>query len=78
MAEERTHSCTHISHILDIENKMRNPADIDKIISAEIPDKVKKLKLLEIIKRAMIHGGPCRIMNPTVLLVSKMIYSGDN
>ena len=40
------------------DDKLRNPDDIDRIISAEIPDPFINSELYEIVKSCMMHG-PC-------------------
>ena len=41
----------HVLLILDSEHKIRNDADIDKIVTDEISNKIKEAKLFEIIKK---------------------------
>lgn len=47
--------------ILNNEDKLRNPDDIDSVVSAEIPD-VNDKELLDVIKTCMFHG-PCGTFN---------------
>lgn len=44
--------------------KLRNPDDIDRIISAEIPNKEEHPDLYELIREFMMHG-PCGDENPS-------------
>ena len=53
----------HILVILRSEDKFRNREDIDKAVSAELPDPVKCPRLHAIVTRSMIHG-PCGALNP--------------
>ncbi|XP_028766672.1 uncharacterized protein LOC114724484 [Neltuma alba] len=53
----------HILLFLDHSDKIKEPSDIDNIISAEIPDKESDPILYDLVKRFMIHG-PCGAINP--------------
>ena len=53
----------HILIILRHEDKIRTAEDIDRLISAEIPDKNLNPQLFEIVSKSMVHG-PCGIQNP--------------
>ena len=53
----------HMLIILRGEDKLRDSNDIDRIISAEIPDQNEDPELYEIVKSCMIHG-PCGLLNP--------------
>ncbi|GJY11137.1 ATP-dependent DNA helicase PIF1-like protein [Tanacetum coccineum] len=48
----------HLCIWLETDDKLRTPADIDKCISAEIPDKELDLELHQLVKECMMHG-PC-------------------
>ena len=48
----------HILLILAENDKPRTESDIDRIVSAEIPDEFTDLELFETVKRCMFHG-PC-------------------
>ena len=48
--------------ILADNSKLREPADIDSIISAEIPDPTQHPELFQVIKTTMVHG-PCGLLN---------------
>ena len=52
----------HILLILADEDKPRNATDIDRIVSAEIPDKVRNPQLHKIITGMNLHG-PCGAVN---------------
>ncbi|KAL8503180.1 hypothetical protein ACS0TY_022070 [Phlomoides rotata] len=47
---------------LSRENKIPNLDDVDRIISAEIPNKERHSKLHELVSNYMIHG-PCGVLN---------------
>ena len=64
--EQQKRKGLHHSHnliILESEYVPKNPCDIDKIVSAEIPDPEKNPKLHKIISRNNMHG-PCGKLNP--------------
>jgi len=46
----------HILLWLDGENKLRNPTDIDGVISTELPDAILYPKLSKAVTTYMIHG----------------------
>ena len=52
----------HILVTLDQNDKIRDAADIDRLICAEIPDREQNPKLFEAVKSHMIHG-PCGKLN---------------
>jgi hypothetical protein len=52
----------HILLTLHDDDKLRDPSDIDRYVSAEIPDPIENPKLFEAVKRHMIHG-PCGKIN---------------
>ena len=53
----------HILIILHDEDKMRTPEDIDRVVTAEIPDIASMPRLHDAVIRHMIHGR-CGAMNP--------------
>ena len=50
--------------ILRGEDKLRTREDIDRLISAEIPDPEEDLELHSLVKSCMMHG-PCGVHNPS-------------
>ena len=60
----------HILFILDKDDKPREPASIDKIVCAEIPNPDTHPRLHEIVMKNMIHG-PCGHMNPTCVCMKE-------
>ena len=52
----------HLLFWLHSDDKLRTPEDVDRIISAEIPDPDSHPELYEIVKSTMIHG-PCGIVD---------------
>lgn len=48
----------HMLITLDPEDKLRNKEEVDKFISAEIPDKENDPELFELVTKFMMHG-PC-------------------
>ncbi|GBN04007.1 hypothetical protein AVEN_257595-1 [Araneus ventricosus] len=52
----------HILVTLDSESKIRTKDDIDKFVSAELPDPCTDLRLFQIVTKCMVHG-PCGTTN---------------
>ncbi|GBN51856.1 hypothetical protein AVEN_206503-1 [Araneus ventricosus] len=46
----------HILLTLDSESKIRTKDDIDKFVSAELPDPCTELRLFQIVTKCMVHG----------------------
>ena len=53
----------HLLIILNEDSKLKEAADIDSIISAEIPNEQSQTELFRIVKTTMVHG-PCGPLNP--------------
>ena len=53
----------HILLIMEHESKPRSHLDINKVISAELPDHNVNPKLFEVVVESMVHG-PCGSLNP--------------
>jgi hypothetical protein len=64
----------HILLILDTANKPRTPEQIDKIVSAEIPNPVTQKALFDSVTKHMIHG-PCGSFNPNAPCMKNGICS---
>lgn len=52
----------HILIWLDSKSKLTKAEDIDKVISAEIPDRLRDPDLFRVVQDMMIHG-PCGVIN---------------
>ncbi|GBN68961.1 hypothetical protein AVEN_47222-1 [Araneus ventricosus] len=52
----------HILLTLDSESKIRTKHDIDKFVSAELPDPCTDLRLFQIVTKCMVHGS-CGTIN---------------
>ena len=62
--EQQKRKGLHHTHtLITLESVPRNPEDVDKMISAEIPDKDINPRLYDIIVKNNIHG-PCGKFNP--------------
>eukprot|EP00794_Sanderia_malayensis_P002293 gene2293-biopygen2036 len=55
---------THMIISLANEDKPRTPEDVDRIISAEIPDENTHVHEHRMVKKHMMHG-PCGVLNPS-------------
>ena len=53
----------HILIILEEDSKPRNSDDFDRIVCAELPDKIIHPAAYETVTRSMLHG-PCGKLNP--------------
>jgi hypothetical protein len=65
-------SHAHILLFLHPENKHLTPAEINRIISAEILDLHKDPQAYDIVKQFMVHG-PCDFINPKCMISNKCI-----
>lgn len=54
----------HILIILDPADKPLTPAEVDRLVCAEIPDPELSPRLYEIVTKNMLHG-PCGAVNPS-------------
>ena len=61
----------HLLVFLGPDDKIRNAADVDTVVSAQIPDPNTQPILYEIITRNMVHG-PCGVNKPN----AKCMVSG--
>ncbi|XVF60918.1 hypothetical protein PTKIN_Ptkin08bG0086600 [Pterospermum kingtungense] len=61
----------HILLWLDSQHKCRSQADVDRIISAEMPDPIATLIAHKVVLEFMIHG-PCGSMKPNAPCMSKL------
>ena len=52
----------HFLLIFQAESKIFTPEQINKVVSAEIPDPIRYPKLFALVERHMIHG-PCGVLN---------------
>jgi len=66
----------HILIHLHPDDKLRNRDDIDRIISAEIPDKDEHPRLYAIVKSCMIHG-PCGQLRPESVCMENNVCTKD-
>ena len=64
----------HICVFFDKESKIPNPQDIDRLISAEIPDEEKDPELYKLVSEQMIHG-PCGPHNMSSPCMKKKVCS---
>ena len=62
----------HVLSTLGNEYKIRTNENIDKIVSAIIPDPLSEPKLFEMIKQSMVHG-PCGPINPNSQCMENVI-----
>ncbi len=60
----------HILLFMSDKDKPRTPEQIDRVISAELPDKNKNPRLHEIVTKHMLHG-PCGQVNPQSCCMEK-------
>ena len=66
----------HLLLILADSCKLRNPSDIDSVISAEIPDPNTEPQLHDVIRSTMVHG-PCGILNRNAVCMANDKCSKD-
>jgi len=60
----------HIVLFLHPDNKINTADEIDKVISAEIPDPITQPALYKVVSESMMHG-PCGLMNPKNVCMDK-------
>lgn len=53
----------HLLIFIHKDDQVKTPADVDKYVSAEIPDKEREPALWNIVTKSMMHG-PCGVHNP--------------
>ena len=54
----------HILLIVRSCDKPKTPADVDRLVSAEVPDRAADHELYRLVEQCMVHG-PCGALNPT-------------
>ena len=54
-----------------MQDKPRTPADVDRVVSAEVPDKDSDPELYRVVQACMVHG-PCGALDPTCPCMNDM------
>ena len=67
----------HLLLILSEADKPRTPADVDRLVSAEVPDRDADPKLYHLVEKFMVHG-PCGALDPSCPCMDCLLYTSPS